>query len=728
MIRRIGGSIGRAIDAFFFRPASPRAIGLFRIFYSLVLLQMTLVHLAPDVLAWYGAKAVVPASVSQEQYHHLFPHINVLLLFPGNDGAVIAFFQIFVGAIVCLLLGLATRVSSVVVFVCILTLQNQNPYNLNSADVLLRLTAFFLMFSRCADAYSLDRVLNTATGKGDPTALKHTDSSPWAQRLLQLQLAIVYTHATASKALASDWQSGSAVYYAGRYEEMKRFCLPFTFDVQPVWNFLTWSTILVEGSLALLVWFRPLTRWILLAGLGLHAGLEVSMNIPMFQWTMMSYYVLFMIPEDLDFLLRKIRDVMVRLTGLRPVLLPYSGRELLQSRRVCVIKHFDVLHLIEIGEIDDIDIRDRCGIARQSHGGLRLDNLMVVQEGESPITTTGFNAFRQIAKRVPAFWPMIPFLYLPGVAAISAMIFETVNSAVHTPSSGQKPENKAWSAGTIATRVAITCIVLVALFSATRSFNPVHKDFTRSYLIAAREAFARKELRRTLPLDTVAPATTSATAAQQLSQNANLERSTYHSLDELKEILGKQTNTSDARAIVAALRELDAQQSDAQNEERWKAVSRLADVYWQDNRLDDADMLLLYVWERRADQFKRTMKEDPELLATVLAIAAVKRDATDYAGAEQYMTMAVRYKQRVYGKENKSTLIDCANLALIQYLYGQSLSDPNRRAQKWKEASELYQSVVADTRRLYPNDKGLLQRILASQSFLQRDAEALAAK
>ncbi len=723
-------SVGRTVDKFFFAPISPRQIGLFRIAYCLILLELALVHLAPDLAAWYGSKAIVPASVAQQHYHRLFPHINLLLLSPETDTAVLLLFRLFMLAIILLLLGVATRLSSLIIFVSLVTLQNQNPYNCNSADALLRLTAFFLTFSKCGDAYSLNRLIRTMRGAGDPADLPHTNSSPWAQRLLQLQLSIVYAHATLSKAFAPDWQSGNAVYFAGRYEEMKRFCLPFFFDVPVAWNFLTWSTIVVEGSLAFLVWFPPLTRWVLLAGLGLHAGIETSMNIPMFQWIMISYYVLFLDPGDVDRSLGFIRSCSVKVLGLRKVLLPYNGRELAHAQRACLLKNFDLLNLIEIGDIDNKEIRDRSGITRQQHGALRLDELVVVSDEE---IARGFSAFKQIAYRLPIFWPLVPGLVLPVISGLSRSIFELCTATLYSPDKSSLKKNTFDHHANRVFYVLAVGLVSFSLLSATRSNTPAPQNFTRESLIAAREEFARNELRRTLPLDTGTKAVPGASPAQQLSQDTNLEKSSYHSMEELRGMLNKQTSKEDGTKIVAALRELDAmepvvsgtsegteQQEGAEN--RWKAVSRLADVYWQDNRLDDAGVLLAYVWEKRANRFKQTKVEDPELLATVLAIAAVRRDAADFAGAEQFFTMAVRYKQRVYGLHHKETLIDKANLALVQYLYGQTLTDEGRRAEKWRESLLLYDEVIATAKKLYPNDTELLRRITANASLLTRDA------
>jgi hypothetical protein len=55
----------------------------------------------------------------------------------------------------------------------------------------------------------------------------------------------------------------------------------------------TWSALAFELLFPLLVWFKPLRNPMLIAGLLFHLSLEYALNIPMFQWDMLSAYVLF---------------------------------------------------------------------------------------------------------------------------------------------------------------------------------------------------------------------------------------------------------------------------------------------------------------------------------------------------------------------------------------------------------------------------------------------------
>jgi hypothetical protein len=47
--------------------------------------------------------------------------------------------------------------------------------------------------------------------------------------------------------------------------------------------------------MGLLVWFKPFRYPLLLVGVLFHLTLEYAFNIPLFQWDILSAYVLFMI-------------------------------------------------------------------------------------------------------------------------------------------------------------------------------------------------------------------------------------------------------------------------------------------------------------------------------------------------------------------------------------------------------------------------------------------------
>jgi hypothetical protein len=143
----------------------------------------------------------------------------------------------------------------------------------------------------------VDRWLRVRRGIEPPG--EPAPAAPWAQRLIQIQLAVAYLATVRWKLAGHTWVDGTAVYYATRLHEFARFPVPYVFDHLWTIKLMTWGTLAVELALGTLVWFRRLRYPVLLAGLLLHLGLEYSMNIQLFQWVMISAYVLFIEPRDL---------------------------------------------------------------------------------------------------------------------------------------------------------------------------------------------------------------------------------------------------------------------------------------------------------------------------------------------------------------------------------------------------------------------------------------------
>jgi hypothetical protein len=93
-------------------------------------------------------------------------------------------------------------------------------------------------------------------------------------------------------------------------DEFRHFPLPAWFFHPAVLKLGGWSALALELSLGVLIWVKEF-RYVLLAlGLLFHLCLEYSLNIPLFQWDILSAYILFIDGDDLsDFLFNLRRRV-----------------------------------------------------------------------------------------------------------------------------------------------------------------------------------------------------------------------------------------------------------------------------------------------------------------------------------------------------------------------------------------------------------------------------------
>ena len=183
-------------------------------------------------------------------------------------------------------LGLWTRVATIALAVGMITLHHRNPFILNGGDTLLRVSLITLALSPCGAAFSLDRHFRERKG------LPVLDSvSLWPQRLIQVQMTLVYGTTVWHKLTGVRWIDGTAAWYPGQLLEFNRFPVPNWVDLPPFLQAATWGTLIVEAGLAYLVFWRPARKWVLMGGVVLHAVIEYRFNIPLFAFISVAQYL-----------------------------------------------------------------------------------------------------------------------------------------------------------------------------------------------------------------------------------------------------------------------------------------------------------------------------------------------------------------------------------------------------------------------------------------------------
>jgi predicted DCC family thiol-disulfide oxidoreductase YuxK len=217
------------------------------------------------------------------------------------------------------------------------------------------------------------------------------------------------------------WLSGTAVYYTSRLQEFWRFPVPYIFEHMWTMKLWAWSTLLIEFSLGALVWIKELRYMVLVGGVLLHAGIDYSMNIPLFGFIMVSAYITFVEPADLQRAWQKFTENINKFTGARsPIPVFYDGKCSFCKRSIRIAQSLDIFHRFIYhdmhspkvqAEYQDLDL-DR---------GLR--EFMIKRDNT---WLGGFRAFRFMSHSIPAFWLLIPFVYLPGAAAIGDRVYSRV--------------------------------------------------------------------------------------------------------------------------------------------------------------------------------------------------------------------------------------------------------------------------------------------------------------
>jgi hypothetical protein len=124
----------------------------------------------------------------------------------------------------------------------------------------------------------------------------------WAQRLMQLQLSIIYLASGGTKLCDADWRSGLVLadrFHRYAYQalargvpaELVRIC-----SLPSVAEGLSKLAIATELGLAVALWAPPVRRLALWWGVLFHLTIEVTSSVQIFTWLTLLVYALFAHP------------------------------------------------------------------------------------------------------------------------------------------------------------------------------------------------------------------------------------------------------------------------------------------------------------------------------------------------------------------------------------------------------------------------------------------------
>ncbi len=307
----------RAWDAFWFRPTSARPLGVFRVLFGLILLW-NLVLCGMDLDHWLTDSGLLHGTESREVAG---PWRESILHHWQSPTAARVVLGVTAAAALGLTLGWRTRFMAVANYLGLLTIHHRNLATDSGADVLLMLVSFYLMLSPCGAAYSLD-ARRRDRGRGteaEPLIL------PWAQRLIQLQVSVVYFITATMKAGGATWLDGTALHYVLNNGEVRRFTFGLT-DYPLAINAMTYGALLTEFALAFLLWVRAARPWIIPMGIGLHVAIGLTINIPIFGELITACYLTFLAPDEFLALVRRL-DARAWFAARRPATVPADHAE-----------------------------------------------------------------------------------------------------------------------------------------------------------------------------------------------------------------------------------------------------------------------------------------------------------------------------------------------------------------------------------------------------------------
>jgi hypothetical protein len=300
----------KAWNRFFFGPVSARPLAVFRIVYGILMMNYLLL-MTVEFDHWYTGTGLLQGTEAREAAGPLRFSPLQYVQDPYTPRLVWA---VTFAAALGLTLGWRTRWASIVLYLGMLSLYHRNVSSNGGPDAVPFLVCFYMMLCPSGAAYSLD-ALRAARKRGTPAEPLIV---PWAQRLLQMQLCLIYFQSSEIKSQGQLWLNGTSVHYVLFNREFGLFNLEWLAGYPLLINVMTHGAILVQFSLAFWLWFRPTRRWAILGGILLHGGLWPILNIPGFGEVMCAMYLTFLDPDEVSALLRALdpRAWLARL-GLR---------------------------------------------------------------------------------------------------------------------------------------------------------------------------------------------------------------------------------------------------------------------------------------------------------------------------------------------------------------------------------------------------------------------------
>jgi predicted DCC family thiol-disulfide oxidoreductase YuxK len=422
-------SVRERLDRYWFEPARVRDLAWLRIAIVFVLWA--------DAM-WPGALAeqLLLARLPAEWFAPL-PALKIFML-PFGWGARPSAAMIVIAWIVCgaagmfALVGAYTRVS-LTIFAAATTFLLAHFYSYGTMEHMqaaATIVLWMLILTPSGDALSVD-ALRARVGESrlrerfvprDAEALSR--DARWPLRLVQWLLVIIYMSAALAKITMGKaaWMNGYTMTYYLLLDG-SRHHVPLTIALAHVhWLGVVTAvvTLAFELTFVVCVLYPRVAPVYLATGVALHTGIAVLMQAPFYQ--LLALYVAFAEPVRVE--VRRWLGARARGADERRVwTLIYDGYCPLCIRTMTQLDALDERRVLQY-----VDLERETERARELMPGVSLENLREEMAVVTPerVALRGFFAFREISKRLPTMWVLVPLLFAPGAEWVGTRVYAWV--------------------------------------------------------------------------------------------------------------------------------------------------------------------------------------------------------------------------------------------------------------------------------------------------------------
>lgn len=281
-------SVLRWWDEFFFQ-SNPKNVGICRLVLGSVIFYLTVMK--SFNLDFYSVGAIVSKESSMSLFHELVQPLFSWNFWPDE-------FLLWAHGATCLLaflfaIGGLGRIGTGVLFVFYMGFIHRNYAVLFGADVLSALFLFYFCFLRSNQTYSVWSFFQKNPIKIVPEEIDQILNSA-GYRLLQIQVALIYTYTGFEKLRGNSWWNGTALWTVISNPQMVIWDLTWMKNFPLIIGAMTFSAMIFEIFFGWAMMNQKTRPYWLMMGVCFHLMIGITMDLMPFSIVMISTYVLFL--------------------------------------------------------------------------------------------------------------------------------------------------------------------------------------------------------------------------------------------------------------------------------------------------------------------------------------------------------------------------------------------------------------------------------------------------
>lgn len=281
-----------------------RTLGLFRILLA-SLLCFDLGERLLNVRLYYTDLGILPRAAIDETLGSSIAWTSLHYHTGASVGLQSCMLLLALAIAISLLVGYQTRLSTLLTWGLIVSLNRRVPIMCSGGDETIRLLLFWSFFLPTGARFSVDQWRRIR--RGEPIGTDNQFCSIGSAAIL-LQVCFVYWF-TAILKLSPAWLEGTAVKTALELDFNTRPIAAWFAEQTSLTFVMTYLTLFVEGCMpfvALSPWYNTFCRWVAIVTMvGLHLGIAILMCIGIFPFASMVSWTVFVPSATWDWLYRR---------------------------------------------------------------------------------------------------------------------------------------------------------------------------------------------------------------------------------------------------------------------------------------------------------------------------------------------------------------------------------------------------------------------------------------